>query len=382
MDRVGDYILERKLSQGGMAEVFLARSSTHERQVVVKSLFQPNARLAAMMAEEARIQAQLSHPNVVQVLDLVEAEGRPYIVMEYLDGKNLRELLHRSAERGVRIPFGVTCHIIKEVLSALSYAHSRTNDDGAPLGLVHRDVSPANIFLTWSGKVKLIDFGVAKATCGADRGLTRAGEIKGKISYMSPEQIQRLPLDERSDLFSVGIVLWEMLAMRRLFARQNDYETLVAIMRDEVPPPSKLADVPPAMDVICSRALALDRNQRYPNAEAMLADLQAVVARPSVSMRDQMELLFDDEICGELEDDAPTLVSDRAACAELQNASADANLAESWDDAHRSFQARSVRASWQFVLVAVFLLLGAAAAGVARQIWSSPAGASETAPSP
>jgi serine/threonine-protein kinase len=381
MDRVGDYILERKLSQGGMAEVFLARSSTHERQVVVKSLFQPNARLAAMMAEEARIQAQLSHPNVVQVLDLVEAEGRPYIVMEYLDGKNLRELLHRSAERGARIPFSVTCHIIKEVLSALSYAHSRTADDGAPLGLVHRDVSPANIFLTWSGKVKLIDFGVAKATCRADRGLTRCGEIKGKVSYMSPEQIQRLPLDERSDIFSVGIVLWEMLAMRRLFARGNDYETLLAVVRDEVPPPSKFANVPPAMDLICRRALAVDRNQRYPNAEAMLADLREVVARPTISMRDQMELLFDDEICGELEDDAPTLRSEQAACAALQSASADPNLAESWDDEHRSYQARGARVGWQFVLVVVFLLLGAAAAGMARQILSPPAGASEASSS-
>jgi serine/threonine-protein kinase len=375
MERVGDYILEQKLSQGGMAEVFVARSAAHQRQVVVKSLFQADPKMAAMMIEEARLQAQLSHPNVVQVVDLVEEEGRPYIVMEYLDGKNLRQVLHRAATRSTRIPPATICRIVRDVLAALGYAHARTNDDGAPLGLVHRDVSPANVFLTWSGKVKLIDFGVAKATRGADRGLTRAGEIKGKISYMSPEQIERKPLDGRSDLFAVGIMMWEMLAMRRLFARKTDYETLMAVVRDEIPPPSRFLPGSAELDRICLKALARDRNERYSRAEEMIADLEAVLDGNQVALDDELGELFDDEMEAELIDEAPTMRGEPEAIAALQEAPTDPNLYESWDDAHQSYKARGMSSGWRLVVAAACLLLGAAVASVARQITSAPAAA-------
>jgi serine/threonine protein kinase len=397
MERVGDYVIESKLSQGGMAEVFLAHSSTHQRQVVVKSLFgdRADAKMAAMMVEEARIAARLSHPNVVQVLDLVESEGRPFIVMEYLDGQNLRQLMHRAATTHRRLSPAAACRVVLDVLSALGYAHRRTDEEGAPLGLVHRDVSPANVLVTWSGHVKLIDFGVAKATRGADRGLTRCGEIKGKVAYMSPEQIQRRPLDGRSDLFSMGIILWEALTLRRLFARKADFETLVAVMEGEVPAPSTFATLPVELDAICKKALSRDVGERYGSAEEMAADLEAVIAAegwdasPS-ALRREIEALFQDEMEAELFPAAAdpvlelptqrtTVRGEPQAIAALNDAPTDPNLYESWDDAARSYKARGLSSGFRIAIAAACLLLGAAAAGVARQITSPAAPAAVTA---
>ena len=254
-----------------------------------------------MMADEARIAKSLCHPNVVRVEDLIEAEGRPFIVMEYLDGHNL----HRDRPPG-DIRSGRSCRAPPSARSSPSARRARSRARARRrrrplLGLVHRDVSPANVIVTWSGRVKLIDFGVAKATSLDDRGLTRVGEIKGKMTYMSPEQVQRDPLDGRSDLFSVGIMLWEMLTQRRLFARKQWMESMTAICLVDAPPPSTyVSDLPPALDRICARALARDRQARYQTAAEMRVELEALIASEGWSaspaqLQAELVTLFPDE---------------------------------------------------------------------------------------
>jgi serine/threonine-protein kinase len=388
--RVGHYEIEGKLSQGGMAQVFLARSLSHQRRVVVKSLFDDrpaDEKSVGMMVEEARLAAKLQHPNVVQILDLIESEGRPYIVMEHLDGQNLRQMLFRAASVKRKISLAVACRIIMDVLAGLGYAHTATTDDGNPMGLVHRDVSPANVLLTWTGNVKLIDFGVAKATQEADRGLTRCGEIKGKCAYMSPEQAKRLSLDARSDLFAVGIMLWELLTVRRLYMRKTDFESLLAICRDDAPPPSTFnSEVPAELDRICQKALAREREDRYQTAEEMLADMQALVTENGWlatrrSLRHELRDLFAEEIEA---DEAVVAVevtptprevslSDKHAIEQLQQAPA--TLCEGWDDEARSYKARGIRGGTLMAIAAACLLLGAAMAGLARELTGSTAAA-------
>jgi serine/threonine protein kinase len=400
--RVGDYEIEGKLSQGGMAQVFIARSFPDSdglgRRVVVKSLFEDrpaDEKSVGMMMEEARLAAKLQHPNVIQILDLIESEGRPYIVMEHLDGQNLRQMLHRAATMKQRISLPVACRIIMDVLAGLGYAHAATTDEGHPMGLVHRDVSPANVLLTWTGNVKLIDFGVAKATQEADRGLTRCGEIKGKCAYMSPEQAKRIPLDRRSDLFAVGIMLWELLTVRRLFMRKTDFEALLAICRDDVPAPSTFNDeIPAELDRICKKALAREREDRYSSAEEMLADLQALVTEQGWvatrrSLRHELRDLFteNDDTAQMVQEIVVTPIaretaapeaelhhhSDKLAIAQL--AEAPATLCESWDDEARSYKAAGFRGGRWMAIAAACLLLGAAMAGLARELTSSTAAA-------
>jgi serine/threonine-protein kinase len=313
--------------------------------------------------------------------------------MEYLEGVNLRQVLHKAATMGRRVSPAVACRIMIDVLKGLGYAHGRTADDGTPLGLVHRDATPANVFVTWNGNVKVIDFGVAKETRGADRNLTRCGEIKGKVAYMSPEQIQRRPLDARSDLFSAGIILWELLTLRRLFARKSDFDSLVAVCKGDVPPPSKyLPMLPRELDYICARALARDPEQRYLSAEEMIWDLEQVVlqygwAATPEALRHELNVLFnfegeedeEVELFHELpparENEMPTtrtlMRGEPQAIQALKEAPTDPSLYESWDDAARSYRARG-RGFGIAAIAAACLLLGAAAAGVARQISNAP----------
>ncbi len=283
-DRLERYTIDRKLGEGGMAAVYLAHCTEAERTrpVVIKSVlpdFVSNDDFVRMMRNEARIVQTLRHPNIVRVEDVVEAQGRPFIVMEFLDGRNLHEILRRAGSRQRRLSRALVCSVVVDMLAGLGYAHERVDEQGRSLGLVHRDVSLANVIVTWSGRVTVIDFGVAKATSLEDQDLTRFGQIKGKTAYMSPEQVQREPLDCRSDLFSVGIVLWEMLTQRRLFSRKQPMQSMMAIcMEDAAAPSTYAADLPPALDRICARALARDRQQRYQTAAEMRADLEAVIA--------------------------------------------------------------------------------------------------------
>jgi serine/threonine-protein kinase len=281
---IGRYIVERKLSEGGMAEVFLARTrkiAGFDKRVVIKSILpglQQDESFAEMLLNEARIAAGLDHGNIVQVVDLVEEQSRHFIVMEFLDGQNLRQLVRRAIELGRCVPVGIVCRIVADVLSGLAYAHALKDPEGRLLGLVHRDVSLANIVVTYAGSVKLIDFGVAKLTTDGNSQLTRAGQLKGKCAYMSPEQILCEPLDQRTDLFSIGVVLWEMLTQRRLFARESDVATLKAVCESDATAPSAVVpSLPPRLDEICLRALARDRETRFQTADEMRSALEELI---------------------------------------------------------------------------------------------------------
>ena len=226
LEAIERYKIDRKLSEGGMAEVYLAHRSDSGsgRPVVIKGVlpdYVGNDDYVRMMRNEARIAASLSHPNIVRIEDMVETGGRPFIVMEYLDGRNLNQIVQRALAQQTKLSHAFVCSVVDKMLAGLGHAHDLGDADGAPLGLVHRDVSLANVIVTWTGRVALIDFGIAKATSAVDDGLTRVGQIKGKTTYMSPEQVRREPLDRRSALFSVGVVLGEMLAQRRALPRRG-----------------------------------------------------------------------------------------------------------------------------------------------------------------
>jgi serine/threonine-protein kinase len=306
-ERIDRYKIERKLSEGGMAEVFLAHLNVAgvQRRVVVKSVlpdFLSDTSYVAMMLNEARIAVGLSHPSIVKVEDLVEVDGRPFIVMEYLDGQNLREILNRAVKADCMLSMPFICSVLADVLDGLDHAHDRVDEQGRTLGLVHRDVSLANVIVTWSGHVKLIDFGIAKATSMVDQELTRVGQLKGKTAYMSPEQVRREPVDRRADLFSLGVVMWEMLTRRRLFARRSDIDNMIAICGEDVAAPSSVNPaVPPELDAICLKALARDRDQRYQTAGAMLDELTAFMnaqgwTAGTEATQAQLALLFPAEI--------------------------------------------------------------------------------------
>jgi eukaryotic-like serine/threonine-protein kinase len=235
---IGTYVLERKLGEGGMAEVYLAsRSGPHgfTKRVAIKRILpelSDDTQLIQMFCDEARVAATLSHPNIAQVLEFGEHEGELFIVMEYVDGVSCSMLLRTAAQRGEAIPTGAALYIARETLLALSFAHEAVDDSGRSLGIVHRDVSPSNVLVSRIGNVKLIDFGITRSLIAERR--TVPGELKGKLRYMSPEQILGAEVDSRSDLFAVGIVLTEMLAGRALFSGKTDLEILTRISRGEL----------------------------------------------------------------------------------------------------------------------------------------------------
>jgi serine/threonine-protein kinase len=279
----GKYTLTRKLAEGGMAELFLARQGGmegFEKLVVVKRILPQLSKDPAfinMFLNEARVAARLNHTNIAQIFDLGKADDLYYIAMEYVHGEDLRELIRVADESRFRPPLGLVCRMIADTLAGLHYAHTRATPDGKPLGLVHRDVSPQNVIITYEGGVKLVDFGIAKAT-QATNEQTQAGLFKGKFAYMSPEQSTGRPLDARSDVFAVGILLWELCTWHRLFKRPTDMATLIAVAEDPIPPASQLdPSVPPELDHIIARALARPLQARYQTAQDMRADLEALI---------------------------------------------------------------------------------------------------------
>ena len=265
----GKYELLRLIGVGGMAEVFLARTSRaegFEKVVVVKRLLPRLAkdqRFVDMFLGEAKTAAKLQHANIVQILALEVHEGRPFIVMEYVHGKDLFDLLRKSRQESATIPidFGIYC--VSEMLRGLAYAHQATGSDGKALNLIHRDVTPSNIFIAYDGDVKLGDFGVAQSTDNL-----QLGEVRGKFSYLAPEVILGKEVDQRSDLFSAGVVLWETLAQRRLFKGQNNNEVLDLICNKTPEPPSwHNPEVPKDLDEVAAKALARDVGERFQTAQ-------------------------------------------------------------------------------------------------------------------
>jgi serine/threonine protein kinase len=266
---IGRYHVIAKLGQGGMANVFLTVApgpAGVQKLLVVKELraeLAHDADIRTMFLDEARLAARLNHPNVVQTYEVGEDNGHYFIAMEYLEGQPFNRLWRR-ADR-VTLPLEAQLRILADALGGLHYAHELADFDGTPLNVVHRDMSPHNVFVTYDGQVKVVDFGIAKA--GLGRGSTKNGIFKGKATYASPEQALGLPLDRRSDLFSVGIMLWEALTQTRLWGKKPEVAVLVALSSGEwVSPGKENPDVPPALEAICRRAMARDPAERFATA--------------------------------------------------------------------------------------------------------------------
>ncbi len=305
--RVGRYDVLGRLETGGMAEILLGQlrgPSGFEAPVVIKRILPHLARdpsFEKMFLDEARIAAGVRHPNVVHVHELGRENDDLFLVMEYLEGEPVMGVLRRAASRGIRVDPMVSAHVLAETAAGLHAAHELKDPDGELRNVVHRDVSPSNIFVTYEGHVKILDFGIAKA---ADRMTkTDAGLIKGKFAYMSPEQCRGEPLDRRSDVFGLGIVLYEMLTGRRLFQRRTQAATIRAVLEHEIAPPSELAPgIPEELERICMKALSRSRRRRYPTAAQMRSDLKKVLAgayedgSPEERLYDLMQRLFTDRI--------------------------------------------------------------------------------------
>lgn len=276
----GPYLLLERISVGGMAEVYKAKEygvEGFERTVAVKRILPHVAEddeFIAMFKDEAKIAVQLNHGNIAQIYNLGNEHDSFYIALEYVAGRDLRTIFQRSQQQGQPMPVAQACYIIMKICEGLDYAHNKKDKYNRPLSIVHRDVSPPNILVSYEGEVKLIDFGVAKAAGRASR--TQAGILKGKFGYMSPEQVRGMPLDRRSDVFSVGVVLFEILCGQRLFQAETDFATLEKVRAVDVPRPASInPNIPKALENIMFKALTREPEQRYQSAIELHDELQA-----------------------------------------------------------------------------------------------------------
>ncbi|MBX3128611.1 MAG: protein kinase [Polyangiaceae bacterium] len=286
--RIGRYRVLAPIGRGGMATVYLAQAEGiggFRRDVALKVLhehLQDDPELLDQFVEEANLAARIRHPNVVAVNDVARDAAGVYLVMEYVEGDSLSGLQKAAQAQGQRLPQELSLRVLSDALSGLHAAHELTDDDGSSLGLVHRDFSPQNILVGLDGVARLTDFGIAKL--GARQGLTRTGVIKGKVRYMSPEQVRGEPLDRRSDLWAAGVIAWEAVAGQRLFESHDDMATLFEIATR---PPRALSsvtrDVSGALEAVIARALAHDRGERFQTAAELRAALLA--AAPAAELQ-------------------------------------------------------------------------------------------------
>ncbi|MBC7794956.1 MAG: serine/threonine protein kinase [Clostridia bacterium] len=304
----GKYFLIKRLAVGGMGEIFLAKLRGpvgFKKLLAVKRILSHHAandQFVNMFFAEARVTAQLSHPHIVQIYEMGEIEGSYYLAMEYVAGKPMRDVIDRARKLGEAVPPAHAATVIADLCNALSFAHNAKGPSGTDLQVIHRDVNPANLLVSYSGDLKLIDFGIAKSEHSNDR--TDAGTIKGKFVYMSPEQSSAQPLDKRSDIFSVGICLYETLTGANPFVKSNAVLSMDAIQRLELPPLSqsnrKLAPFEPIM----AKALAKKREERYNDCNDLAEALQSLlrsgtVETPPTSLADYMNDLFEQQIASE-----------------------------------------------------------------------------------
>lgn len=301
---LGRYELLATIGTGGMASVILARQrGPHgfEKLVVIKVVHPHLAQDPAainMLLDEAKVAAQIDHPNVVHTYELGEAYGTFYIVMEYLAGESFHQVLKvaRTSHRPMT-PF-MAAKIVADAADGLHFAHELRDFNGRPLGIVHRDVSPSNLVIQYNGTVKVVDFGIAKAEGRVTS--TREGELKGKYGYMPPEQIKNEDMDARSDVFSLGVVLWEALAQRRLFNANNVAATLMQVLTaDRIPPSSFFPQIPHALDIACLRALAPEPRDRYQSVAEMKQAIDDAIWQARIGTKDiehYMQALFSDRM--------------------------------------------------------------------------------------
>ena len=277
MEQFGRYRLRQRLAVGGMAEIYLAQEEEKNHPIVVKRLLphlENKTEFVQMFADEAHLTQRLDHPNLPKIHDFGRADGTHYIVMEFVDGLPLSKVIPKIEAN--RLPLALGCWIIAEACAGMSYAHQMTGDDGESLGIVHRDISPDNIMLSKTGRVKLLDFGVAKAKTQINK--TRPGHLKGKLAYMSPEQALVSKVDHRSDIFSLGLVLYEITVGRHVFDTRNEAFILRALVDKEYTDPTALApDYPRRLAAVTNRALAWNIDQRFQRADEMQAALVRLI---------------------------------------------------------------------------------------------------------
>lgn len=303
--RFGKYLLLDKIAVGGMAELYRAKIigvQGFEKLIAVKRILPhltTEEELINSFIDEAKLAALLNHPNIVQIYDFGHMETSYFLAMEYLIGKDLRFIARRSKDRGLPLGLEHALFIAARICSALEYAHNLKDFQGKPLHLVHRDISPQNVFVTYDGQIKIVDFGIAKAATQST--MTQVGMIKGKVAYMSPEQAEGKVIDHRSDIFAAGIVLYEMLTGNRML--EGDTLTILSRLREGhyEPPAEAIKDLPPKLKLILDRVLAKDPGDRYQSAADMLADLEECMydlsLRPSArGLSLYMKELFKDEI--------------------------------------------------------------------------------------
>lgn len=285
--QVGKYHLVDRIAVGGMAEVFLAcerGTLALDRLIVIKRILPHLAQdenLLNMFLNEAQIAARIRHPNVVQIYELGESQGLPFIAMEFVPGSTFKELIIAGKERG-GLPLGVVLDLLIQACEGAHAAHELTNASGRPYGLVHRDLSPHNLMVTAQGHVKLLDFGIAKPT-EATANLTKTGTLKGKVSYMSPEQCRQEPLDRRSDIFALGICAWELLTGTKPFVGRSELATMQKIVRGDLPYIEEhRPDLPRPIAGVIERALETQRERRWKTADAMRRALKQAAAEAGV----------------------------------------------------------------------------------------------------
>jgi serine/threonine protein kinase len=305
----GPYWLMRRLKSGGMADVYEAVSqptSGAARPLAIKRIQLPLTEsddFVRMFMDEAKIAVLLNHPSIVQFFEFGHVGAQYYIAMEYVHGRDFDAVLQLTRRVGSRIPVGIALYVMLQVLEALDYAHNKRDAHGQGLGIVHRDVSPANVLCGFDGQVKLADFGIAKAA--TKMVATQPGILLGKLGYMAPEQLKSGRVDHRVDVFSAGVVLWEALAGRRLFHADNDAATMHNVVHAEIPALRSLRqDVPPALEAAVAEALARDPRRRPARASELAARLRQILAQLDISKPENdfivfMAALFEGEPAGE-----------------------------------------------------------------------------------
>ena len=298
-DQFGRFRIIRTLAFGGMAQILLAEEPRLQRLVVIKRIlphYATNPDFVQFFIHEGRLGQRLRHPNLVETLEAGQVGDACYIALEYLRGQPCIELLRQAARARVELPLGAAVRIVADAARGLHHAHIAVDNEGKPLGVVHRDVTPHNLFLSTDGTTKVLDFGIAKAASQLHQ--TRTGTIKGKFAYLAPEQIRGEGIDRRVDVFALGIVLHELLTLRPLFRGGNDAETLNRVLTLEVQPPESVRrGVPPGLGAVALRALMRDRDRRLPSAEALADSIEAVAAAEGIDASPKCVADLLNELC-------------------------------------------------------------------------------------